>query len=82
MTDLFRTFESGAKIDTPVAEFMVKDPVAISTDDTSLVAVTTLRDYRLKWIPVVDEKEDRRILGYISARKIMAYVFKETRVLS
>lgn len=82
MTDLFRTFESGAKIDTPVAEFMVKDPVAISTDDTSLVAVTTLRDYRLKWIPVVDEKEDRRILGYISARKIMAYVLEKTRVLN
>jgi len=59
-----------------------QSPVAISTDDTSLVAGTTLRDYRLKWIPVVDEKEDRRILGYISARKIMAYVFKETRVLS
>ena len=82
MTDLFRTLESGAEMDMPVTEFMIKDPVTVSVNDTGLVAALTLRDYRLKWVPVVDPEQGRRIAGYISARKIMAYVLKETRIFS
>lgn len=75
-TDLTRAFSSGAKMETPLAEFMIKEPIAVSIKDTSLVAVSTLRDYRLKSIPLVDERQGGRIAGYISARKMMAYVLR------
>jgi len=75
-TDLTRAFSSGAKMETPLAEFMIKEPIAVSIKDTSLVAVSALRDYRLKSIPVVDERQGGRIAGYISARKMMAYVLR------
>jgi NADH dehydrogenase len=77
-TDLVRAISSGANKDTPLTQFMTKDPVAISLEDSSLVAAATLRDYKIKWIPVVDNKRSRRIVGCISARKIMAYILKET----
>jgi Mg/Co/Ni transporter MgtE len=66
-------------METPLAEFMIKEPVAVSIEDTSLVAASTLRDYQLKSIPVVDERQGGRIAGYISARKMMAYILKEMR---
>jgi len=45
-------------------------------------AAATLRDYKIKWIPVVDQKHSRRIAGCISARKMMAYVLKESSASS
>ena len=77
-----RTISSGVKNETPVTEFMTRDPVAISLEDSSLSAAATLRDYKIKWIPVVDQKQSRRIVGCISARKMMAYVLKETSAAS
>ena len=61
---------------------MTKDPVADSLEDSSFSAAATLRDYRIKWIPVVDQKHSRRIAGCISARKMMAYVLKESSASS
>lgn len=81
-TDLMRALSSGANKETPVTEFMTKDPVAISLEDSSLAAAATLRDYKIKWIPVVDQTQGRRIVGCISARKMMAYVLKETSASS
>ena len=78
-TDLMRALSSGAKMETPLSEYMVREPVAVSTEDTSLVAASTLGDYSFKWIPVVDVRQGGRIAGYISARKMMAYVGKEMR---
>lgn len=57
---------------------MTRDPVAISLEDFGLSAAATLRDYKIKWIPVVDHKQSRRIVGCVSARKMMAYILKET----
>ena len=57
---------------------MTKDPVAVSLEDSSFSAAATLRDYKIKWIPVVDQKQSRRIVDCISVRKMMAYILKET----
>ncbi len=61
---------------------MTKDPVAVSLEDSSLSAAATLSDYKIKWIPVVDHKQSRRVVGCISARKMMAYVLKESSASS
>ena len=55
---------------------MTKDPVAVSLEDSSFSAAATLRDYKIKWIPVVDQKQSRRIVDCISVRKMMAYILK------
>ena len=78
-TDLMRALSSSAKMEAPLSEYMVREPVAVSIEDTSLVAASTLRDYSFKWIPIVDKRQGRRLVGYISARKMMAYVGKEVR---
>jgi len=56
---------------------MTKDPVAVSLEDSSLSAAATLRDYKIKWIPVVNQEQSRRIVGCISARKMTVYILKE-----
>ncbi|MGH7802145.1 MAG: CBS domain-containing protein [Thermodesulfobacteriota bacterium] len=77
-----RALSSGVKKETPVTEFMTRDPVAISLEDSSLSAAATLKDYKIKWIPVVDQKQIRRIVGCISAQKMMAYILKESSAAS
>ena len=76
-TDLFRALSSGAKPETFVDEFMTKDPVAICLADTSLAAAATMRDHHLKWIPVVNAKEDRHLVGCLRAHAMLARVTKE-----
>jgi NADH:ubiquinone reductase (H+-translocating) len=78
ITDLLRGQGNGANRATPVSEFMTKNPVTIAADDTCAVAATALREYRLKSLPVVEDKAGRRLLGCLRIRKLMAFVLKET----
>ena len=77
ITDLLRGRGQGATADSPVSEFMTKNPVALTADDDCAVASAAIREYRLKSLPVVAEKNDRKLLGCIRARRLMAYVFKQ-----
>ncbi len=81
LTDLMRAMNAGARPQTPAAEFMAKNPAAVSTRDTGLVAVGTLRDHMLKWVPVVAAQEGRRIAGCLGAGKILAHVAREMKGL-
>ncbi|HWW01100.1 MAG TPA: FAD-dependent oxidoreductase [Candidatus Acidoferrum sp.] len=78
ITDLLRGQASGATRTTPVSEFMTKNPVAVAADDTCALAATTLREYRLKSLPVVEDKTGRKLKGCLRIRKLMAFVLKET----
>src|SRR5207248_1652152 len=77
ITDLLRGRSCGATGATPASEFMAKNPVALAADDTCALASSALREYRLKSLPIVDHKENRKLLGCIRFRRIMAYLFKE-----
>ena len=77
ITDLLRGQANGADRMTPVSEFMTKNPVTIAADDTCAVASNVLREYRLKSLPVVEDKAGRKLQGCLRIRKIMAYVLKE-----
>ena len=74
MTDLIRAQSTGASGETPVTEFMAKNPVALAADDNCAVAAAALREYRLKSLPVVERKENRRLVGCIRARRLLALV--------
>ena len=47
-------------------------------DDDCSVAATAFREYRLKSLPVVDQKNNRKLVGCIRVRRLMAFVMKET----
>jgi CBS domain-containing protein len=56
---------------------MTADPIVVAVDDSPAVAAMVLRDHRLKRIPVVAGRDDRRLVGYLRAEKLMAVVMKK-----
>ena len=76
ITDLLRGRAAGASTSTPVSEFMTKNPVVLAADDNCATASTSLREYRLKSLPVVEGKVNRKLVGCIRARRLMAFVLK------
>jgi len=77
ITDLLRARESGGTADSAVSEFMTTNPVALAADDDCAVASAAMREYRLKSLPVVEGKENRKLAGCIRVRRLMGFVFKE-----
>jgi NADH:ubiquinone reductase (H+-translocating) len=77
ITDLYRVQPGPTSRDTPVSEFMTKNPVAVSADDDCSVAAMAIREYRLKSLPVVERKDGRKLVGCVRVRRLMAYVIKE-----
>jgi CBS-domain-containing membrane protein len=56
---------------------MTKNPVALAADDDCALASTAIREYRLKSLPVVERKDNRKLVGCLRLRRVMAYVFHE-----
>jgi NADH dehydrogenase len=86
ITDILRARSTGATDKTPARDFMTKNPVALAVDDDCALASTAIREYRLKSLPVVERKDNRKLVGSLRIRRLMAYVFEElgneTRFLS
>jgi len=59
-----------------VGEFMTRNPIVLSVDDTCAVAAATIREYRLKNLPVVEHQNGRKLAGFIGVRRLMAFVLK------
>lgn len=80
MTDIFRAPNAGARLHTKVRDFMVADPVTVTANDSSLVAATTMRDHGLKWLPVVDSYDTRRLTGYLRVERMLNLVLQKAPV--
>lgn len=81
-TDFFRAVEAGAGRDTPAKDFMTADPIALVPEDGAMVAAETMRDNGLKWLPVVDGRESRKLLGYVKAQDLIGRVLKDVRTMA
>jgi NADH dehydrogenase len=79
ITDLLRGRSMGATGTTPVTEFMTKNPVALSVDDECTVATAAFREYRLKSLPIVERKDNRKLVGCLRLRRLLAYLLKQSR---
>jgi NADH dehydrogenase len=77
ITDLLRGRSMGARDETPVREFMTKNPVAMAADDDCAVAASSIREYRLKSLPIVERKDNRKLVGCLKVRRMMAFVFEK-----
>ena len=76
VTDLIRGRSTGANPATPASEFMTKNPIALRMDDNCAVAAAAIREYRLKNLPIVEGKENRKLAGCLRIRRLMGYLFK------
>jgi len=81
VTDLVRAEGNRDSQLLVASDFMTKDPVAVAADDSCAVAASTIREYRLKSLPVVDNRNNRKLVGCLRVRRLMAFVLKETAAM-
>lgn len=79
ITDLLRGRSMGASTSSPVTEFMTRNPVALAIDDDCALASSAIREYRLKSLPIVEHKDNRKLVGCLRVRRLMAYLLKEVQ---
>jgi NADH dehydrogenase len=60
-----------------VRELLSPDPVTISSNDSSLLAASTMLEHGLHWIPVVVSKTDRHLEGFVRAEKLSYWMLQE-----
>lgn len=84
-SDLFRAIEVAAALpqnshmNICVREIMVKDPVSVNLNETTTLALTTMREHGLKRMPVIDHNT-RVAKGYIRIESIMDKIVKQLLV--
>jgi NADH dehydrogenase len=76
LTDLLRAQNSGVKPETPLADFMKKDPAMLAATDSALIAASAFREHGFKTLPVVADKTGCRIVGVVRVRKLIARVLE------
>ena len=76
LTDLLRAHAANLAPETPLADFMIKNPAVIAATDTCLVAASAFREHGHKFLPVVRDLESRRIAGFIAARRLIGRIMQ------
>jgi NADH dehydrogenase len=82
-TDLLAAIEVATALqdkkaaDITIKEIMVKDPVAITLEDTTLLALLTMREHGLKRVPVLESRTNRTPKGYVRIENIMDHVVRD-----
>jgi CBS domain-containing protein len=69
--ELFRAFEQGCGPATGVQEFMLRDPVMITPDQSPLTVAELMHKQDVDWMPVVEDKESRRLIGVIRSERML-----------
>jgi NADH:quinone reductase (non-electrogenic) len=54
-----------------LSEFLVVNPVYVALGDSTLVAVATMLDHGISWLPVVQSNDNPRPVGYLRREKIL-----------
>src|SRR5580700_9238068 len=65
------TAQQGDITRSKLSEFLVVNPVYVALDDSALVAVATMLDHGISWLPVVQTKDNPRPVGYLRREKIL-----------
>jgi len=60
-----------------VRELAAADPVTISSDESSLLAASTMLEHGLNWLPVIVGKNDHHLQGFVQAEKITYWLLQE-----
>jgi len=65
------TDQHGDITHSKLSDFLVVNPIYIALDDSTLVAVATMLDHGISWLPVVQSKENPRPVGYLRRERIL-----------
>lgn len=76
LTGLLHAQSNGTKPGAPLADFMVKDPSVLAATDSTQVAASAFRELNFKILPVVADKESRRIVGVVRVRQLIARILQ------
>lgn len=72
LTDLLQAHGRALPLEAPLSDFMTKDPAALTTGDSALVAASAFREQGRKTLPVVADPASRRLVGIVRARRLLA----------
>jgi NADH dehydrogenase len=75
-TDLFRALAEGARLHTPLEQFMMANPRALAQDEPIELAIAIMRERHLKWLPVVESQAKPVLVGYIRTQKILEVILE------
>lgn len=78
--ELFEAFAQGKKPSIEVREFMRVDPVAVTPDDMSLMAGDLMNRHDIDWLPVVENKENRRLIGLVRSEKMLRWLVEQSHI--
>ncbi len=76
LAGLLRAQASGMTPDTPLEKYMTREPAVVTTTDTCLVVASAFREHGFKSLPVVADKESRRMVGVVRMRRLIARILQ------
>jgi len=83
-TDLLRVVEAAAlnkrgRADIRLKDIMETDIIAVKSDDSAILAVSTMREHGVKKLPVVSREDNKRLAGYVRIEQLMDFVVQKVR---
>ena len=75
--ELFDAFAQGRKPSITVREFMRADPVAVTPDEMSVMAGDLMNKHDLDWLPVVESKDARCLIGIVRSEKMLRWLVEQ-----
>lgn len=72
--ELFEAFAQGKTAATKVRDFMKADPVVVTPNEPSLMGGDEMNRHDLDWLPVVEDKGSRRLVGVIRSERMLRHL--------
>jgi CBS domain-containing protein len=81
-SDLLRAVEICVRV--PVSEraglqvkdIMVTHPIALTADESSTLAILTMREHGLKRLPLLENNATKRVCGYVRIENLMETIYR------
>ena len=70
-SELFGAFEQGRGPATKVEDFMLENPIMVTPDQSPLTVAELMHKHDVDWMPVVENKESRRLIGVIRSERML-----------
>lgn len=75
--ELFEAFAQGQSPATLVRDLMRTQPIAVTPDQTNLTVGDLMNRYDLDWLPVIEDKENPRLIGIVRSEKMLRCLMQQ-----
>lgn len=80
--ELFEAVATGKDSSITVREFMCADPVMVIPEDGCLLGGDLMNRHDIDWLPVVESKDNRRLIGIVRSERMLRWLVAQFRVNS